>query len=70
MDMVNEQLNDDNRIVSSKEEKGQEEVKSLDNEKIVELSTPNKQCTISIQAIPLPAETVKLLEENVDSYCL
>ena len=66
IDMVNEQLNNDNKIVSSKEEKGQDEVKSLDNEKIVELSTPNKQCTINIQAIPLPAETVKLLEENVD----
>jgi ribosome assembly protein 1 len=33
---------------------------------VVTLQTPNKQCTISISALPLPAEATKLLEDNVE----
>ena len=65
-DMVNEKLNEDNRIIFSKDDKTQEEGKDTETDKIVELITPNKQCKIVIQAIPLPTETVELLEANPD----
>ena len=65
-DMVNEQLNDENRIIVTKDVKNQEECKKIQSEKIVELVTPNKQCSISISAVPLPSETIKLLEANSD----
>jgi hypothetical protein len=33
---------------------------------LIRLQTPNKQCTIEITALPLPAEATKLLEDHVE----
>ena len=65
-DMVNEELNDENKIVSNKDDNAQEECHSDENENIAVMQTPNKQCSVSIRALPLPAETVSLLEINSD----
>ena len=65
-DMVNEELNDENKIVSNKDDNAQEECQSDENENIAVMQTPNKQCSVSIRALPLPAETVSLLEINSD----
>ena len=32
----------------------------------IQLQTPNKQCSIEISALPLPAEATKLLEDNIE----
>ena len=36
------------------------------DETLITMQTPNKQSTIVISAVPLPAEATKLLEQNVD----
>ena len=65
-DMVNEELNDENKILNVKSENGPEESEITENEKLATMQTPNKQCTISIRALPLPTETVELLESHSD----
>ena len=65
-DMVNEELNDENKIVNSKDDNAQEERKNDENEQVAVIQSPNKQCNVSIRALPLPAETVKLLEAHSD----
>ena len=61
-DMVNEQLNDDNRVVTSAEEK------KLKSGVVVELQTADKRCTLKLRALPLPTAVTKLLEENFDLF--
>ena len=60
-DMVNEQLNDDNRLVAISDEE-----KKLKSGAVVELQTADKRCTLKLRALPLPTAVTKLLEENVD----
>ena len=61
-DMVNEQLNDDNRLVASSDEE------KLKSGAVVELQTADKRCTLKLRALPLPAAATKLLEESVDLF--
>lgn len=56
-DMVNEQLNDENKVVSSEEDDNDASFQ-------VTIHTPNKQCTIDITAYPLNSETAQFLVEN------
>ena len=60
--MVNEQLNDDNRLVASSDEE------KLKSGAVVELQTADKRCTLKLRALPLPAAATKLLEESVDLF--
>ncbi len=58
-DMVNEQLNDENKIVADdKEDQGE-------NKSVVQ-QTPDKRCSLTIRALPLPPAATKLLEENAE----
>ena len=52
IDMVNEEI-----VASANED---------DKEKVVTLTTPNKQCTVTLLALPLPSEAVSLIEANQD----
>ena len=54
-DMVNEELNEENKVVEDKSK-----------EKVLELSTPNKQCTIKLLALPLPKEAIDMIEDKQD----
>ena len=55
-DMVNEELNEDNKVIEE----------DCMEEKLVTMQTPNKQCSVSILAIPLPNEAIVLIEEQKD----
>ena len=54
-DMVNEELNEENKVVED-----------TSKEKVVELSTPNRQCTIRLLALPLPKEAIDMIEAKQD----
>ena len=56
--MVNEELNDENKVIEEDEEKK--------NEKVISMQTPNKQCSLKILALPMPTEAIKIIEENKD----
>ena len=58
-DMVNEQLNEDNKVVTSQLDDDQQE-----NPYLVTIQTPNKQSTIGITAYPLNPETREFLVAN------
>ncbi|ETN58487.1 translation elongation factor [Anopheles darlingi] len=52
-------------FVPTSEENPEEEIaKDREKDKTVTLQTPNRQCTMKLVAIPLPAEVVQLLIEN------
>ena len=54
-DMVNEELNEENKVLEDKTK-----------DKLVELSTPNKQYSISLLALPLPKEGIDEIEAKQD----
>ena len=56
--MVNEELNDENKVIDEDDEKK--------NEKIITMQTPNKQCSLTILALPMPTEAIQIIEENKD----
>ena len=55
-DMVNEELTEENKVKDN----------NSDKEWIITLTTPNKQCTVSILALPMPLESVSLIEDHKD----
>ena len=60
-DMVNQCIEAENKVVR----KNEEEEEGVENS-LVTIETLNKQCQLSLQVFPLPAELTKLLEDNVD----
>ena len=56
--MVNEELNDENKVIDEDDEKK--------NEKVITMQTPNKQCSLTILALPMPTEAIQIIEENKD----
>ena len=60
-DMVNEELNEENKVIETEENSSKQH-----EQKIIVMQTPNKQCTVSILAVPMPNAAVKLIEDHKD----
>lgn len=70
VDMVNEEIGKQQKVAvihQTKEDQNKiPEGVQVDSDGLVTISTPNKQATLSVRAIPLPEEVTRLLEENSD----
>ncbi|XP_009579123.1 PREDICTED: elongation factor Tu GTP-binding domain-containing protein 1 isoform X2 [Fulmarus glacialis] len=70
VDMVNEEIGKQQKIAvihQTKEDQNKiPEGIQVDSDGLVTISTPNKQATLSVRAMPLPEEVTRLLEENSD----
>ncbi|PKU45492.1 elongation factor tu gtp-binding domain-containing protein 1 [Limosa lapponica baueri] len=70
VDMVNEEIGKQQKVAvihQAKEEQNKvPEGIQVDSDGLVTISTPNKQATLSVRAVPLPEEVTRLLEENSD----
>ncbi|KFQ26857.1 Elongation factor Tu GTP-binding domain-containing protein 1 [Merops nubicus] len=70
VDMVNEEIGKQQKVAvihQTKEEQNKiPEGIQVDSDGLVTISTPNKQATLSVRAMPLPEEVTRLLEENSD----
>ncbi|XP_010189585.1 PREDICTED: elongation factor Tu GTP-binding domain-containing protein 1 isoform X2 [Mesitornis unicolor] len=70
VDMVNEEIGKQQKVAvihQTKEDQNKiPEGIQVDSDGLVTISTPNKQATLSVRAMPLPEEVTRLLEENSD----
>uniref|UniRef100_A0A8C3J9C9 Elongation factor-like GTPase 1 n=1 Tax=Calidris pygmaea TaxID=425635 RepID=A0A8C3J9C9_9CHAR len=70
VDMVNEEIGKQQKVAvihQAKEDQNKvPEGIQVDSDGLVTISTPNKQATLSVRAVPLPEEVTRLLEENSD----
>uniref|UniRef100_A0A663LKM2 Elongation factor-like GTPase 1 n=1 Tax=Athene cunicularia TaxID=194338 RepID=A0A663LKM2_ATHCN len=70
VDMVNEEIGKQQKVAvihQTKEDQNKiPEGIQVDSDGLVTISTPNKQATLSVRAVPLPEEVTRLLEENSD----
>ncbi|NXK72190.1 EFL1 GTPase, partial [Amazona guildingii] len=70
VDMVNEEIGKQQKVAvihQTKEDQNKTpEGIQVDSDGLVTMSTPNKQATLSVRAMPLPEEVTRLLEENSD----
>ncbi|POI27011.1 hypothetical protein CIB84_009239, partial [Bambusicola thoracicus] len=70
VDMVNEEIGKQQKVAvihQTKEDQNKiPEGIQVDSDGLVTISTPNKQATLSVRALPLPEEVTRLLEENSD----
>lgn len=70
VDMVNEEIGKQQKVAvihQTKEDQNKvPEGIQVDSDGLVTVSTPNKQATLSVRAMPLPEEVTRLLEENSD----
>uniref|UniRef100_A0A8B9YVI2 Elongation factor-like GTPase 1 n=1 Tax=Buteo japonicus TaxID=224669 RepID=A0A8B9YVI2_9AVES len=70
VDMVNEEIGKQQKVAvihQTKEDQSKiPEGIQVDSDGLVTISTPNKQATLSVRAMPLPEEVTRLLEENSD----
>lgn len=70
VDMVNEEIGKQQKVAvihQTKEDQNRiPEGIQVDSDGLVTISTPNKQATLSVRALPLPEEVTRLLEENSD----
>uniref|UniRef100_A0A8C9EVY4 Elongation factor-like GTPase 1 domain-containing protein n=1 Tax=Pavo cristatus TaxID=9049 RepID=A0A8C9EVY4_PAVCR len=70
VDMVNEEIGKQQKVAvihQTKEDQSKiPEGIQVDSDGLVTISTPNKQATLSVRALPLPEEVTRLLEENSD----
>ncbi|XP_053933390.1 elongation factor-like GTPase 1 [Cuculus canorus] len=68
VDMVNEEIGKQQKVAvihQAKEDQNKiPEGIQVDSDGLVTISTPNKQATLSVRAMPLPEEVTRLLEEN------
>ncbi|NWH78235.1 EFL1 GTPase, partial [Piaya cayana] len=68
VDMVNEEIGKQQKVAvihQAKEDQSKiPEGIQVDSDGLVTMSTPNKQATLSVKAVPLPEEVTRLLEEN------
>lgn len=68
--MVNEEIGKQQKVAvihQTKEDQNKiPEGIQVDSDGLVTISTPNKQATLSVRAMPLPEEVTRLLEENSD----
>ncbi len=63
-DMVNEEVGEENKLFGKTEEA--ESASPLD--KAVKIQTANKKLTLTVRAVPLPAQATKLLEDHSDFF--
>ncbi|XP_061855490.1 elongation factor-like GTPase 1 isoform X2 [Colius striatus] len=70
VDMVNEEIGKQQKVAVIHQTKEDQtkipEGVQVDSDGLVTISTPNKQATLSVRAVPLPEEVTRLLEENSD----
>ncbi|XP_054244019.1 elongation factor-like GTPase 1 isoform X1 [Indicator indicator] len=70
VDMVNEEIGKQQKVAvihQTKEDQNKiPEGVQVDPDGLITMSTPNKQATLSVRAVPLPEEVTRLLEENSD----
>lgn len=70
VDMVNEEIGKQQKVAvihQTKEDQNKiPEGVQVDPDGLITISTPNKQATLSVRAVPLPEEVTRLLEENSD----
>ncbi|XP_010132057.1 PREDICTED: elongation factor Tu GTP-binding domain-containing protein 1 isoform X2 [Buceros rhinoceros silvestris] len=70
VDMVNEEIGKQQKVAVIHQTKEDQtkipEGIQVDSDGLVTISTPNKQATLSVKAMPLPEEVTRLLEENSD----